>query len=468
MSYKLNELKQMVQQTKKQQAWENFLTRIRESYLLESPLFIKEASIRKNRYPFKAIFVLGPAGAGKSFLSGQIGIPKDFKISNPDERIEQVFPAFGVSMKFVGKQDAENDPSGAKAKEMNIQQTSRNIMSNATAGHTANLTMIANPLIFDTTGEDPDKMIPRMKNLVRLGYDVGIFMVNVPTDVSVDRDKKRERTVGEPTKDISIDYQKNVVQDKAYLNLAAEMENSGGLIRTFGGEIYPNLFNLDTGELLKGITQDHVDAIAPGLTPEKAQAILTKARSDLKAWLTPEPINPTGKKLLKAMKALVSITGRYGQSMNDLSFSAKIAKEYPEILSSEEIMQGIDTIEKLAGESGTIKNAIQGMDKDGKQMKDAPMQTQKGQKNVKGQTVRGLSGSERGSRRKQDNLDWEKERAAEIEKVKQGLGKYKGLSPEEKEKKIQQLHQKKKDEKEKYEERLSKETIYNIVRSAIN
>ncbi len=79
MSYKLNELKQMVQQTKKQQAWENFLTRIRESYLLESPLFIKEASIRKNRYPFKAIFVLGPAGAGKSFLSGQIGIPKDFK-----------------------------------------------------------------------------------------------------------------------------------------------------------------------------------------------------------------------------------------------------------------------------------------------------------------------------------------------------------------------------------------------------
>ena len=73
MSYKLNELKQMVKQVKAEQAWANFLTQIRESYLLESPLFLKEASILKNKYPFKAIFVLGPAGAGKSFLSKQIG-----------------------------------------------------------------------------------------------------------------------------------------------------------------------------------------------------------------------------------------------------------------------------------------------------------------------------------------------------------------------------------------------------------
>ena len=151
MSYKLNELKQLVQEAKRESEWEKFLTHIRESYLLESPLFLKEASILKNKYPFKAIFVLGPAGAGKSFLSKQIGIPKDFKVSNPDERIEQVFPAFGISMQFVGKKAAENDPSGEKAKEMDIQQTSRNIMSNATAGHTANLTMIANPLVFDTT-----------------------------------------------------------------------------------------------------------------------------------------------------------------------------------------------------------------------------------------------------------------------------------------------------------------------------
>jgi hypothetical protein len=66
------------------------------------------------------------------------------------------------------------------------------------------------------------------------------------------------------------------------------------------------------------------------------------------------------------------------------------------------------------------------------------------------------------------NIQWEKDRAAEIEKVKQGKGKYKDLSPEEKEKKIAALHNKKKQDKEKYEERLSKEAIYNIVKNAIN
>ena len=429
MSYKLNELKQMVKQVKAEQAWANFLTQIRESYLLESPLFLKEASILKNKYPFKAIFVLGPAGAGKSFLSKQIGIPKDFKVSNPDERIEQVFPTFGISMKFVGKELAKDDPTGKKAKEMDIQQVSRNIMSNATAGHTANLTMIANPLVFDTTGENPEKMIPRMKNLVRLGYDVGIFQVNVPTEVSIDRDKKRARTVGQPTADISGEYQDNVVKGKAYLNLGAEFAESG-LITVFGGAIYPNLYDLSTGEMLKGIGQEHVDSIAPGFTPEDAKNILAKAKSDVETFLTSEPTNPTGKKLLRAMKAMVKITsGKYGQSMNHLSFTAKAVQEFPELLDNPEVMAGVEAIEKLAGESGTVKNAIQGMDQQGKQMKNAPMQTQKGQKNVGGKTVRGLSGSDVGNRKDIPAPD---------------------------------------PKKQKFEERLTKETIYNIVKNAIN
>ena len=48
--------------------------------IIEEPEVLDEASILKNRYPFKAIFIFGPAGAGKSFLSKQIGIPKDFVV----------------------------------------------------------------------------------------------------------------------------------------------------------------------------------------------------------------------------------------------------------------------------------------------------------------------------------------------------------------------------------------------------
>ena len=77
-------------------------------FLLESPEIIDEAgktSIASALYPFKAIFILGPAGAGKTFVSDRVGIPKggqrDFHTVNPDQRIEDVFPAFGVTMQFV-------------------------------------------------------------------------------------------------------------------------------------------------------------------------------------------------------------------------------------------------------------------------------------------------------------------------------------------------------------------------------
>ena len=494
MSYKLNELKQLVREVKREARWEKFLTHTKQSYLLESPSLLKEASTRANKYPFKAIFVFGPAGAGKTFLSGKIGIPRDFEVSNPDTRIEEVFPAFGISMQFVGAKDAKEDPTGEKSSEMNIQQTSRKIMANAVGSHTANLLMIANPLVFDTTGEDPSVMIPKMENLVRLGYDVGIFQINVPTDVSVARDKDRPRTVGEYTYKISKDYQENVVQGGAYLNFALQHKQEPeeqtdpvtgvitsvdkSLVRVFGDAIYPNLYNLETGELLEGITQAHVDEIAPGMTPESAKEMLDRITADLAEWLNPvphspqhsEPLNPTGKNILSGMKAMVKMTGgRYGQIMNDLSFSGAVMKEYPEIKDSPEIMAATRTLEELAGEDGTIQKAMWGdvNPETGEWEAGSKQIAKRGIQDVGGQTVRDVAGSDLGNRRKLRNLQWEKDRAAEIEKIKQGVEEYEGLSPEEKRKEINKLYNKKKQKADKYEERLSKETIYKIVKEAI-
>ena len=280
--------------------------------VLESPDVLAEKSILKNKNPFKAIYVLGPAGAGKSFLSGQIGIPKDFKTSNPDERIESVFPAFGMSMKFkeFEKGDEKNASPEAKA-----QQTAREVLQNAEQAHTANLLATASPIVFDTTGEAVQKMIPRIEALSKVGYDIGIFMINVPTDVSVDRDKKRDRTVGEPTKHISKQYQKKVVQDRAYFKKFA----ANDMVTIFGGDIYANLYDLRDNSLLPGITDAHVSAMktAKGepYTPEYAAALLDRARGELSEWLG-EPRNPTGQTLLKGMRALVKASkGKLGQNM---------------------------------------------------------------------------------------------------------------------------------------------------------
>ena len=96
--------------------------------LIEEPEQLEEKSILKNKYPFKAIFIFGPAGAGKSFLSKQIGIPKDFVVSNPDERIESVFPAFGLSMKFEPFEKGKEKDADPLAK---AQQTAREVLQNA-------------------------------------------------------------------------------------------------------------------------------------------------------------------------------------------------------------------------------------------------------------------------------------------------------------------------------------------------
>ena len=63
--------------------------------LLESPEFLEEASILKNKYPFKAFFMFGPAGSGKGYLlKNLLKMPKEFKTRNPDEQIEEQFPNF--------------------------------------------------------------------------------------------------------------------------------------------------------------------------------------------------------------------------------------------------------------------------------------------------------------------------------------------------------------------------------------
>ena len=90
---------------------------------------IQEKSIMKEKYPFKAIYVVGPAGAGKSYLGSQIGIPGDFITSNTDARVENVFRAYNIPLKFAGSAKGE-EPSDLEV----LQQNARTILQNADAG----------------------------------------------------------------------------------------------------------------------------------------------------------------------------------------------------------------------------------------------------------------------------------------------------------------------------------------------
>jgi hypothetical protein len=362
MKLKYNTLKQMVLEELSNGAG-----------LLESPEVLSEKSILKNKYPFKAIFIFGPAGSGKTFLSGQLEIPDDFVVSNPDERIEDVFPTFGMSMDFrqgTFTQGAEKESSPiAKA-----QQTAREILQNASQGHTHNMLSIANPIVFDTTGENVKKLVKRMKNLMKVGYDVAVFQVNVPEDVSVSRDDKRKRTVGEPTKTISADYQKQVVVERGYFEALAKEPNATML----GGDIYANLFDLRDNSLLPGITDEHVASMktknGDPFTPKYAADLLAQARSELRAWAGAEPENPTGNTILAGMKALVKASdGVLGQNMLHFGPAAEqgIGVDNPAVAEATKLIADMGGVEApLRGSQRGRKPAGEKFGVDGKDGKD--------------------------------------------------------------------------------------------------
>ena len=63
MDIKRNDLKRMIMES---------MASDRLSSLLERPELLDEKSILKNKYPFKAIYIFGPAGAGKSYISANL------------------------------------------------------------------------------------------------------------------------------------------------------------------------------------------------------------------------------------------------------------------------------------------------------------------------------------------------------------------------------------------------------------
>ena len=336
------------------------LTEDRLSYLLEAPEILDEKSILKNKHPFKAVFMFGPAGAGKGYILKNVltgpnaastkSLLSDFATANPDDRIEEVFPAFGISTKFA------NAAEGGDAELEALQQKARVILQNASRAHTSNLLSIANPIIFDTTGESVNKMVGRIKALAKLGYEVAVMIINVPTQASVERDAQRDRTVGASrTAGISQQFQQEVVQMKKYHSALDGVDGVTMLV----DEPFNNIFDLSTGELLTKPTAITPDMLPDELNPEKnpeaaanEKAKMDQANQRLQKWINTPVSNQRGVALLKGMRALVKASGgKLGQNMNDLA----IAMANDEFSSMPEVVAGAKVLSDLGGVTMVMK-----------------------------------------------------------------------------------------------------------------
>ena len=56
--------------------------------------------VKEVEHPFKAVFIFGPAGAGKTTTKEFLGLPDEFVPLTADDAIEKVFPKFGISLDF--------------------------------------------------------------------------------------------------------------------------------------------------------------------------------------------------------------------------------------------------------------------------------------------------------------------------------------------------------------------------------
>jgi len=154
---------------------------------------------------FKAVFLAGGPGSGKSFIGtekkgksptvgadpkqfmggGQLGlINLGLRVVNPDPAYEKLLKAAGLDPKSSDDiWSDEGQDIRVKASAMTAKQKAHYV--NERLG-----------IIIDGTGKDVNKIIGQKKLLDDAGYETAMIYVNTNLETAIARDAKRDRTLG--------------------------------------------------------------------------------------------------------------------------------------------------------------------------------------------------------------------------------------------------------------------------------
>ena len=132
---------------------------------------------------FKAFFLAGGPGSGKSYVVKKTTGGTGLQIVNSDDAFERYLKDAGISLKMSGD-DPRRDEIRDKAKKVITKR-----QDNYVEGRLG--------LIIDGTGKDYDKIAKQSIQLRQLGYDTHMIFVNTSLDVALERNAKRDRTVPE-------------------------------------------------------------------------------------------------------------------------------------------------------------------------------------------------------------------------------------------------------------------------------
>jgi cytidylate kinase len=132
----------------------------------------------------KAIFMAGPAGSGKTFVSAQL-IPKNLTVINVDDTYEELLKAAGLGMKIA---DFNQDQLSQAAKLMGQAQK-------ATKEKFALLSAEKKDIVVDGTGAASKPLLKKKAELEELGYDTMMVMIWVSPYTSLERNASRDRAL---------------------------------------------------------------------------------------------------------------------------------------------------------------------------------------------------------------------------------------------------------------------------------
>ena len=135
---------------------------------------------------FKAFFLAGGPGSGKSFVVRKSTGGTGLKIVNSDDVFEKYLKDAGLEMDMTTKKaELQQEPRDKLRDRAKVVTQKR--QDNYVDGRLG--------LVIDGTGSDYDRIAGQSTQLKRLGYDTHMIYVNTSLDVALARNAERERKV---------------------------------------------------------------------------------------------------------------------------------------------------------------------------------------------------------------------------------------------------------------------------------
>ena len=197
---------------------------------------IKKINLHEGVYDkgiFKAFFLAGGPGSGKTFVTAQAFAGTGLRVINSDRAFENAMKKAGLSLKMPDSEQEVRDMVRARAKA-----TTKKMLDLSLDGRLG--------IIIDGTADKLDKITNLKNAFEHLGYDCYMIFVNTSLDVALERNSQRERSVPE------------FVTIQSWKNCQA---NIGHLQRVFGGSNFIVVDNNKSAQELVTQTLNRVSKV---------------------------------------------------------------------------------------------------------------------------------------------------------------------------------------------------------------